>query len=347
MPALLLHMREFEAPNIVEPLGDWENIASLLDGYLSSDPAMLLILAPPRSFTTVVSAMLGRHPQMYGLPETHLFSNETIVEWWDRAAEAQYPMTHGLLRATAQIVFGEQTEETVERAIGWLWRRSHYTSGLLLEELAHNVSPLVLIEKSPSTVYLPESMNRAYEMFPRAKFLHLTRHPLGYGESVVKALRVAEEHGGAPKWLQKLATRSSPFAGGELEYDFDPQKSWYFLNRNICEFLEFVPHEQKFRVHGENILANPDIVLPQICSWLGLRQDQAAIEEMKHPERSPYACFGPQNAPFGNDHFFLADPVLRPAREITQSLDGPLSWREDGQGFAPEVKALASDFGYA
>ena len=30
----------------------------------------LFILAPPRSFTSVVCAMIGNHPQMLGLPET-------------------------------------------------------------------------------------------------------------------------------------------------------------------------------------------------------------------------------------------------------------------------------------
>jgi len=176
--------------------------------------------------------------------------------------------------------------------------------------------------------------------------MQLTRHPQGYGESVVKALRVAEEYGGAPRWLRKLATGPSPFPERELECDFDPQKSWYRLNKNICEFLQFVPDEQKLRLHGEEILANPDTVLREICSWLGLRQDDETIEMMKHPERSPYACFGPQNARFGNDHFFLADPVLRPARDITRSLNGPLSWRDDGQGFLPEVMELAERFAY-
>ena len=37
----------------------------------------LFILAPPRSFTTVTSAMIGQHPEMYGLPETNLF----VAEW--------------------------------------------------------------------------------------------------------------------------------------------------------------------------------------------------------------------------------------------------------------------------
>ncbi|HEV7859197.1 MAG TPA: sulfotransferase [Pyrinomonadaceae bacterium] len=313
----------------------------------SDNPKVLIVLGPPRSFTTVVSTILGQHPELYGLPETHIFGDSTVREWWQRAALAQYPMTHGLLRATAQIIFGEQTEETVTRASGWLQRRSDCTTGYLLELFCQQLGALTLVEKSPSTVHSPDALRRAYEMFPRAKFMHLLRHPRGYGESVVKALRAAQEHGGAPKWLLKLATYPSPFGGGQLEYDFDPQKSWYALNMNINSFLQLVPKEQKLRIHGEQILTEPDRMLAQVCAWLGVRRDAEAIEEMKHPERSPYACFGPANARFGNDHFFLADPVLRPARAATHSLDGPLGWRDDEQEFVPQVKELAAEFGYA
>jgi hypothetical protein len=67
---------------------------------------------------------------------------------------------------------------------------------------------------------------------------------------------------------------------------------------------------------------------------------------MQHPERSPYACFGRPGAALGNDLFFLRSSALRPERAGLHTLDGPLSWREDGRGFLPEVKELARTFGY-
>ena len=72
---------------------------------------LLIVLGPPRSFTTVVSAMLGQHPQMYGLPEVHLFAAETMAEWWRQCAEATFNMDHGLMRVAAQLFFGDQTED--------------------------------------------------------------------------------------------------------------------------------------------------------------------------------------------------------------------------------------------
>lgn len=115
---------------------------------------------------------------------------------------------------------------------------------------------------------------------------------------------------------------------------------------NICKFLESVPDGQKILARGEDLLADPDRALREVAAWMGLRTDDEAIESMKHPERSPYACFGPPGARGGNDPFFLQNPALRPDRARPQSLEGPLSWRADGRGFLPKVKQLAREFGY-
>ncbi len=331
---------------------------------------ILFILAPPRSFTTVVSHMLGQHPQMYGLPETHLLCAETMAEWWRLSSQtsftfgvdelaskhpvqgAQVNIDHGLLRVVAQLYLGEQTEFSVKWASGWLRRRSHFTTGAILELLAEKVYPRILVDKSPSVVYRPEFLQRAYEMFPQAKFIHLVRHPRGQGESVMKYLRAMQRLAPVPPshWLFHLA--SFPYrsaSDGDMPQgvpDLDPQRAWYVLNMNICEFLKSVSDDQKKRIRGEELLAGPDRVLREIAGWMGLRTDSEAIEEMKHPERSPYACYGPAGARFGNDRFFLKRPLLRPDGAKPQRLEGPVSWRGDGQGFLAEVRELAQQFGY-
>jgi hypothetical protein len=94
------------------------------------------------------------------------------------------------------------------------------------------------------------------------------------------------------------------------------------------------------------LLADPDRHLRHIASWLGLRKDAGAIDEMKHPENSPFARFGPRNALLGNDPHLLRRPTLRSNHVEPQSLDEPLDWRKDGAGFLPKVKQLAREFGY-
>ena len=319
----------------------------------------VFILAAPRSFSSVVCAMLGQHPQMYGLPETHLFGDEVLEQWLRRSSNETYPMAHGLLRAVAQLCFGEQTERSIRLALGWLKRRSVSPSGMIFEELAVRAAPSILVDKSPSMVYSLDSMRRAYRFFPQARFIHLTRHPRSHGHSVLKYLHVlarpeyrpregAAEAGAAPEWVRNLASFPySPAAreGGSVNQE-DPQCGWYVLNRNIVTFLKSVPGHQCMIVRGEELLTDPDRGLRQIAEWLGLRTDADAIEEMKHPERSPYACFGPAAARCGNDVFFLQNPVLHAVQTCSDSLEGPLGWRRNGEGFLPEVKDLAHRLGY-
>jgi hypothetical protein len=318
-----------------------------------AEPLFLLVI--PRSFSSVTCAMIGQHPEMYGLPEMELFGAQTVGEWWELCARPSFPTrAHGTLRAVAQLIFGSQTAHTVEMAKGWLRRRSHFTTGFLLEILARKVHPRVIVEKSTTNVYDINFMERAYRMFPRSRFLHVVRHPRGQAESAMRFLKERQEAGPLPSsnWMIRLASfpplRSAGANGtAKTTPDLDPQRAWYFLNLNICEFLKSVPDNQKKRIRGEDLLSHPDQSLREIASWMGLRIDAQAIEEMKHPERSPYASFGPPGARFGNDRLFLESPALRTDRAKPQSLDGPLSWRLDGEVFSPEVIRLAREFGYA
>jgi hypothetical protein len=319
----------------------------------------VFILAPPRSFSTVVSAMVGQHPELYGLPEIHLFGAETVAEFLKQCNEASYRMADGLLRTIAQLYFGHQTDDTVARASGWLVRRAHYSAGLLFETIAARVYPLALVEKSPSLVYTVDSLRRVRCLFPDARFIHLLRHPVGQGKSVLKYMKRIEEEGykdGAgtmhntlapTHWVLYLASYPYQFEdqGDALLESLDPQRGWYALNSNICEFLSELPSECWTRIRGEDLLGEPDRFLPVLAEWLGVSRTNHAIEEMKHPERSPYACYGPQRAKWGNDHFFIDSPVLRSERAAKVSLTDRLS-SSAAVGLHPRVVALAREFGY-
>ena len=312
----------------------------------------LFILATPHSSSWTLSAMCGQHPQMYAVPELHLFVTHTIAEWLELCHPATFQMKHGLLRAVAQLFFGEQSESTVRQADGWLMRRSYVTTGFFLELLAEATHPRLLVEASPSIVHQLAFMERAYLMFPQARFLHLVWHPRAFAESVLESVGQLSRSGPLPPshWLVQLASISIPGEGQkhseQLGGILDPQGAWYCLNKNICEFLETVPKDQKLRVCGESLRTNADEFLEQIATWMDLRADEAAIQLMKHPERSPYAALGPSNAPFGTDVFLPGIPDLRFSGRVIEGLDEPLPWRSDGQRFFPEVKRLAREFGY-
>jgi hypothetical protein len=315
-------------------------------------PPILSVMGAPRSFTSLVSTMIGQHPQMYGLPEIQFFMADTVGEFWDICLLAPAPMGDGLLRAVAQIIFGEQTEETVQRARGWIRRRTPLTTGRMLELLAERVAPRIVVEKSTGTGYNRKFLARCGAMFPDSRYIHLVRHPRGHSQSVLKGMKEMQWNGRPMQWLIDLASYPTiepgqlPDSRNKVD-ELDPQKSWYVLNQNIRNFLRPLPPERKLVVRGEDVVSNPDEALLRIAAWMGLRTDEEAIAAMKRPEDSPYACLGPPSAQYGNDGLFINDPVFRPSKGKPQSLDGPLGWRKDGAEFMPEIKKLALEFGYA
>jgi hypothetical protein len=313
-------------------------------------PPPLFILAAPRSFSSVTCAMLAGHPQMYGLPETHLLCDETLAarSKWDRAG---YHLEHGLIRAIAELHFGAQTEGNVVKARQWIAARRNLNTDLVFKFFADKVFPRLLVDKSPSLIFRLQALHRILVKFPNARFIHLVRHPRGHGESIIKYLQELSKSQPLPPghWLLHILSYPPSTAEGEFSAEdgvLDPQNGWYALNRNIFTFLESVPRDHYKRIRGEDLLADPDRVLPELAAWLGLRADEQAVNEMKHPERWPYAHFGPEGARYGSDIFFLKAPELRSRAPIRHSLHGPVSWRADGKGLSPEVKDLAVEFGY-
>jgi hypothetical protein len=278
--------------------------------------------------------VLGQHPELYGLPETNLFVADTIGERAEVLEEPRFA-EDGLLRAVAQFLSGEQTVQSVGLAQSWLAVRAHSSIVSVFWELGRRVSPRRLVDKSPATALQPDYLERVQHFFPHAKYLHLLRHPASQCESLVKW---AGPQAGLR--FQAYASRPGPAM-------VDVQQVWYRMHTNIVRFLETVPAGDQLAVRGEDLLADLESHLTKIASWLGIRSDNAAMEAMKHPERSAFACLGPPNAPFGSDPDFLREPELRaPPGQSERSLDEWLPWRPDRAGFHPRVRALAQEFGY-
>jgi len=300
--------------------------------------APLFLLAPPRSYTSLVNAMLGQHPQAYGLPELCLFNVKLLKELWIRDSDEMSDDTRarqGVLRAVAEIYAGEQTKVTIAMANHWAAAREDKTTAEVYQELVAKIDPLIPVEKSPAYTIALNRMVAMYEAFPDARFLHLTRHPVGQCKSV-------------------MSMNDGAFALYVNSIDFlddraiiEPQFAWHDLNINILNFLDMVPPQQQLRIRGEDLMSDPPKHLARICQWLGIRDDQAALDEMMHPERSPFACFGPITALFGNDPNFLRGPTFRPHEVKVPRLDKPVPWRDDGKGLHPRVVALAQEFGYS
>ena len=126
----------------------------------------------------------------------------------------------------------------------------------------------------------------------------------------------------------------------------DPQVLWYRVTSNIVRFLETTKGIRFVRARSEDLVSSPRKELKRIAKRFGLRADARVVDDMMHPERSPFACLGPPNARFGGDPIFFRSPVLRSANPRADRLDVTLPWRRDGSGFKRQVRELAQNLGY-
>ncbi|MBK8183488.1 MAG: sulfotransferase [Candidatus Competibacteraceae bacterium] len=291
----------------------------------------LFILCPGRSFSSVVSAAIGQHPQLYDVPEIYLAIADSVGELLIKAGEqGKKYFAYGLVRVIAQLHHNDQSEESAQSAWSWLRHHRSWTTRQLYYHIAERIAPKRLVDKSPTHGHI-ENLERLRAIFPNAFFLHLLRHPRTTTHSLYKV------------HSQRLAMRQPekiPRLGQRVE------KQWLKVHRNIIAFSSQLPLGRMMRIQGEALLTDPDSYFSQIAEWLEIRNDAAAIEAMKHPERSPYATLGPPSAPYGNNTGFLENPALRIGRPMTGPLGGPLVWAERNDGFCADTLVLARQFGY-
>jgi hypothetical protein len=292
-----------------------------------ADP-LLVIMAGPRSFSSVVSAMLGQHPQMYGLMELNLFAAGSVADMLRGYRMAGDQARHGLLRVLAQLHHGDQSAESVDAAQEWLMRQRGKSTKAIFDHILELINPRIAVEKSPRITFRRDHLERAADMYPGAYFLHLTRHPRTMCQSQIR-----------------VTSRNKQWNGRLDANRIRPQNWWLVTQTNILEFSETLAEGQYMRIKGEELISDPHRYLPQVCEWLGVRTDAEAVEAMLHPEESPYACLGPENALYGNDINFLEKPDFRPGPVSEGSLDGVLEW-DPGATFNARTRKIAKELGY-
>jgi Sulfotransferase family len=189
------------------------------------------------------------------------------------------------------------------------------------------LGPRAAVEKSPENVLTDEALELLSAAYPRARYLHLTRHPVGTQRSM-------EEH-----WNRMMPR---PLDGQPMS----GMASWFDAHRRIVHFTDTLPVGRHLRVRAEDVLNDTDPQLDAIATWLGVRRDPAAMEAMKHPERSPFACFGPAGSGLtgGQDPGFLREPKPRRV-EVHRTVEQPPGWAANPALWG-SVLALAKQLGY-
>jgi Sulfotransferase family len=331
--AVLVTRSACDSGNLNDPTG----MSSPKPECVPRDPnrfAPVFLLATPRSYSSVITAMIGQHPEMVGFPELKLFAYDTIREleeslpeyWRRRGARHRSP---GLVRAVAQFAFGGQEIASLNKAQTWLRDRAHWSGADMLDFLLAFHSPRRGIEKSPENVESDEALRRLSSAYPRAKYLHVTRHPVSTQKSLQDHLL---------RRFPGYTMAGQPMSG---------ISGWVATQQRILGFAASLSPDRYFRIKGEDILGSHRTALTSIAAWLGHRTDEDAITAMMRPEESPFACEGPRGSGVtgGLDPEFLRNPSLRPAQPAP-ALEPPAGWIDDAHLWRCAV-ALANELGYA
>jgi hypothetical protein len=275
--------------------------------------------------------MLGQHPEYVGLPELKLFAYPTIGEleaslprfWAERGVRHRSP---GLIRAVAEIVFGDQSTDSLTDAQTWVAERHAWSGADMLDALMGRLLPRHCVEKSPENVETDAALERLAAAYPCARYLHLTRHPITTQRSIEAHLeRLLPGHGRADQPMAGIA-------------------AWFVAHQRILRFTNALSSERCLRVRAEDVLNDPYPQLRTIAEWLRVRTDAPATEAMMHPERSPFARRGPPGVDGGNDPGFLEDPRPR-AIALPETTEMPPGWTESRATWAL-VLDLAAELGY-
>lgn len=294
----------------------------------------IFILAAPASGASWLSAALGQHPQAYAGPDINVLGVKNIRHFWEETDGIRRYQRHGLLRLIAELYTGEQSINAIHMAKRWLFRR---VSGILIyQEILERITPFRFIDSSPQLSQNAETLAQTALLFPQAFYIHLVRNPWTQVQTLLHTAQGLYLTWGEP-W------RTLP--EDETQAILDILAPWLHKNRLISQFLETIPTAQQIRIRSEDFFTNPEATLQRLCQRLGWDFSSDCL----HPERSPFASWGPANANLGYEADFLAQPRFLPP--VTQPLMSisphwPLPWQQNAQKIHPEIIELARQLGY-
>ena len=194
------------------------------------------------------------------------------------------------------------------QARAWLAARQALDMVDVYAALLDQIAPLRGVEKTPTTLLRAGALDRATDAYPRACFLHLTRHPLHrapLARRTVPPLAVRGPARRAAGEARGLATAPAPGAppwpgasgtAHRRALRVHCAAIWLVAHRRALAHAGRLPAARVLRVQGEDLLTGEPGCLAAGAA-AGIRGDSRALAQMRHPERSPYAHPVAQNQP--------------------------------------------------
>ena len=199
------------------------------------DDRLLFIIGSPRSGSTLLARMLGAHPQIFAPAEPHLLTPLAHLGYFARVDEAPYDpiIAQGGIRELVEALPGGESD--------YVAALRGYTDAVY-EAMREPSGARYLLDKTPAyALVLPFVAT----LYPGARYIVLTRHPLAVWSSYVESF-FDGDHDTAHAFNPVLE-RYVPAIGRFLREASVPQSHVRYEDlvedpegqmRKLCEFVE-------------------------------------------------------------------------------------------------------------
>jgi len=239
---------------------------------------LIFLVGAPRSGTTLLARILSAHSAIYGRAEPHLITPLAHLGYYASVQKAPYDPFN------VQQAIHEFVEDLPRKEDDYLDALRAYTDTMYGRMLATADGKRFFLDKTPAYALVLPFLTKLY---PTARYIVLTRHPLAIQTSYVNSFfdgewEVALNHNPIlERYVPALAkmVRDRPVEIEHVRYeDFvaDPERGF----RSICSYLD-IPFEAaaiEYRESGESFerLGDPTgvhqhdrPVTSSIASWAG------------------------------------------------------------------------------
>ena len=219
---------------------------------------MLFVIGAPRSGTTMLERMLSSHSMILGGPEPHLMTPLAHLGFWDKVDKAPYDH---VLAAESQRLFVQQLPGKDQD----YWDACRAYCSVLYGRYLATSDKSICLDKTPAYGLVVPFMMK---VFPDAKYVLLTRHPLAIFSSFANS-----------------------FFDGDYQaaQDYNPILSRYVPALAAVARQTDVP---VIHVRYEDLVKNPESWMEQIYAYIdipferesidyGKKKDSAADKESK------------------------------------------------------------------
>ena len=204
---------------------------------------LLFLLSAPRSGSTLLQRMLGSHSEVMTHPEPHLMPPLAYLGYYDRVERAPYDHING---AEAIRGFVDALPRGEEDYLDALRAYADVLYGRMLAPSGKRY----FLDKTPAYGLVADFVARVY---PRAKYVVLTRHPLAV-----------------------FSSYASSFFGGDWEaaHRYNP-----VVERYVPALARFVRERRVPLAHVqyEELVREPERHLERVFAYLGVEHEPEAV----------------------------------------------------------------------